>query len=63
MERLTLAIVAELGGQDGLDILRLCRENEALATEWDLDRWRISGRMREEPCPELQVSMFGRVLD
>ena len=59
MERPTLAIVLELRRQDGLDVLRLGGEDEALRADLRLDRVRRPGRSEagEEPFPELEVAV------
>ena len=63
MEGLPLPEVTELGGEDGFDILRLRREDKALPPQRNLDSRRVGATMREEPCPELQVSVLCRILD
>lgn len=59
MKRPALAIVLELRRQDGLDVLRLGGEDEALRADLRLDRVRRPGRSEagEEPFPELEVAV------
>ena len=57
VERLAFSIVFELRCQDGLDVLWLSGEEEALRTDLRFNRIWGCGRseIREEPLPELKV--------
>lgn len=63
MEWLPLAVITELSCENGLHVLRLRRENEALTAQGTFRRRLVGFGAREQPCPELVVSMLGRMLD
>lgn len=63
VEWLALAEVAELRGQDGLDVLGVGGEDDALAGGAGLDGVVAVGVLLEDVAPALEVVVVGAVVD